>query len=105
MSLTRKQMQEIVAFDLKRRTGLDFDGRRFGSITGAHAPHLTETWCLCHGSEVFKGKEKPARNREAGSPGSKRKTPGGAPPGAFCNYRCGFRKEDHSFFCSAMARA
>ena len=31
MSLTRKQMQEIVAFDLKRRTGLDFDGRRFGS--------------------------------------------------------------------------
>ena len=61
MSLTKSQMQEIVAFDMKRRTGLDFDGRRFGSITGAHAPHLTETWGLCHGSEVFKGKEKPAR--------------------------------------------
>ncbi len=61
MSLTRKQMQEIVAFDLKRRAGLDFDGRRFGSITGAHAPHLTETWGLCHGSVVFKDKEKPAR--------------------------------------------
>ena len=61
MSLTRKQMQEIVAFDLKRRTGLDFDGRRFGSITGAKAPHLTKTWGLCHGSVVFKGKEKPAR--------------------------------------------
>lgn len=61
MSLTRKQMQEIVAFDWKRRTGLDFDGRRYGSLTGAKAPHLTETWGLCHGSVVFKGKEKPAR--------------------------------------------
>ena len=50
MSLTKAQMAEIVAFDLKRRTGLDFDGRRFGSITGAKAPHLTETWGLCHGS-------------------------------------------------------
>lgn len=61
MSLTRKQMAEIVAFDWKRRTGLDFDGRRYGSITGEHAPHLTETWGLCHGSEVFKGRDKPAR--------------------------------------------
>ena len=61
MSLTRKQMMEIVAFDWKRRTGLDFDGRRYGSITGAHAPHITETWGLCHGSHVFKGKKNPPR--------------------------------------------
>ena len=61
MSLTRKQMQEIVAFDWKRRTSLGFDGRRYGSLTGAKAPHITETWALCHGSEVFKGKDKPAR--------------------------------------------
>lgn len=61
MSLTKSQMEEIVRFDWKRRTGLDFDGRRYGSITGAHAPHVTETWSLCHGSHVFKGKDKPAR--------------------------------------------
>ena len=61
MSLTRKQMMEIVRFDCKRRTGLDFDGRRYGSITGDKAPHITETWSLCHASEVFKGREKPVR--------------------------------------------
>ncbi len=61
MSLTRKQMMEVVAFDWKRRTGLDFDGRRYGSITGAHAPHITETWGLCHGSEVYKGMKHPPR--------------------------------------------
>ena len=61
MSLTRKQMMEIVRFDRKRRTGLDFDGRRYGSITGDKAPHITETWSLCHASEVFKGREKPVR--------------------------------------------
>ena len=61
MSLTKAQMAEIVAFDLKRRTGLDFDGRRYGSITGAKAPQVTALWELCHGSVVFKGKEKPAR--------------------------------------------
>ena len=62
MSLTRKQMQEIVAFDMKRRTGLDFDGRRYGSITGAKAPQVSALWELCHGSEVFKGKDKPVEN-------------------------------------------
>lgn len=61
MGLTRKQMQEIVAFDWKRRTELDFDGRRFGSITGAKAPQITECWSLCHGSHVFKGAKKPPR--------------------------------------------
>ena len=61
MGLTRKQMLEIVSFDWKRRTGLDFDGRRYGNITGAHAPHFTQAWSLCHGSEVFRGKEKPTR--------------------------------------------
>lgn len=61
MSLTKLQMEEIVRFDWKRRTGLDFDGRRYGSITGAHAPHLTECWSPCHGSHVFKGSKKPPR--------------------------------------------
>lgn len=61
MSLTRKQMEEIVRFDWKRRTGLDFDGRRFGSVTGAHAPHVTGCYSLCHGSHVFKGRKNPPR--------------------------------------------
>ena len=61
MSLTKLQMEEIVRFDWKRRTGLDFDGRRYGSITGAHAPRLTECWSPCHGSHVFKGSKKPPR--------------------------------------------
>ena len=61
MSLTKSQMEEIVRFDWKRRTGLDFDGRRYGSITGAHAPYLTECWSQCHGSHVFKGSKKPPR--------------------------------------------
>ena len=61
MSLTRKQMMEIVRFDWKRRTGLDFDGRRYGSITGGKAKRLTESWSPCHGSDVYKGKDKPAR--------------------------------------------
>lgn len=60
MSLTKKQMAEIVAFDWKRRTDGDFDGRRYGDVTGAHAPYMTETWEPCRGSDVYKGK-KPAR--------------------------------------------
>ena len=60
MSLTRKQMAEIAAFDWKRRTGGDFDGRRYGDVTGAHAPYMTETWVPCRGSDVYKGK-RPAR--------------------------------------------
>lgn len=61
MSLTKMQMEEIVRFDWKRRTGLDFDGRRFGSVTGAHAPHVTGCYSLCHGSHVFKGRKNPPR--------------------------------------------
>ena len=49
MSLTKKQVAEIVAFDWKRRTGGDFDGRRYGSITGSNAPRMTEDWTECYG--------------------------------------------------------
>lgn len=60
MRLTKKQVAEIVAFDWKRRTDGDFDGRRYGNVTGAHAPYMTEAWEPCRGSDVYKGK-KPAR--------------------------------------------
>ena len=49
MSLTKKQVAEIVRFDWKRRTGGDFDGRRYGSITGSNAPRMTEDWTECYG--------------------------------------------------------
>lgn len=60
MSLTKKQMEEIVAFDWQRRTKGDFDGRRYGDVTGANTPYLTESWRECHGSVVYLGR-KPTR--------------------------------------------
>lgn len=60
MSLTKKQMEEIVAFDWQRRTKGDFDGRRYGDVTGANAPHFTESLRECHGSVVYLGR-KPTR--------------------------------------------
>lgn len=61
MSLTRKQMMEIAAFDWKKRTVHDFDGRRYGDVTGAKAPYFTECWKPCRGSDVYAGKPKPTR--------------------------------------------
>ena len=61
MSLTRKQIEEIATFDLKKRQVHDFDGRRYGSVTGRRAPHLTEAWCPCHGSDLYNGKKRPTR--------------------------------------------
>ena len=61
MSLTRKQMMEIAAFDWKRRTDGDFDGRRCGDVTGAKAPYFTEYGEPCRGSDVYAGRPKPAR--------------------------------------------
>ena len=61
VSLTKKQIEEIAAFDLKKRQVHDFDGRRYGSVTGRRAPHLTEAWCPCHGSELYNGKKRPTR--------------------------------------------
>lgn len=49
MSLTKKQVAEIVSFDWKRRTGGDFDGRRYGSVTGSNAPRMTQDWTPCYG--------------------------------------------------------
>lgn len=49
MSLTKKQVAEIVEFDWKRRTGGDFDGRRYGSVTGSNAPRMTQDWTPCYG--------------------------------------------------------
>lgn len=61
MRMTRKQMDEIARFDWQRRIGGDFDGRRYGSLTGANAPHFTESWRPCHGSDIIRGKHKPCR--------------------------------------------
>ena len=49
MSLTKKQVAEIVRFDWKRRTGGNFDGRRYGSVTGSNAPRMTQDWTPCYG--------------------------------------------------------
>lgn len=47
--LSKKQMLEIAAFDFKRRTGREYDGRRYGSVTGANAPRMTQDWTACYG--------------------------------------------------------
>ena len=49
MSLTKKQVAEIVAFDSMCRYGGEYDGRRYGSITGPKAPRMTEDWTPCYG--------------------------------------------------------
>ena len=61
MSLQKWQVEEISAFDWKKRTELDFDGRRYGSVTGQGAARLTEAWIPCHGSNVHSGKKRPTR--------------------------------------------
>ncbi len=47
--LTKKQMREIVAFDMKCRLGKNYDGRRYGSVTGEGVPRYTEDWTECYG--------------------------------------------------------
>ncbi len=49
MSLTKRQVEDIARFDWERRTGGDFDGRRYGSVTGDHVPAMTEDWTPCRG--------------------------------------------------------
>ncbi len=61
MSLCKWQVEEIAAFDLKKRQVHDFDGRRYGSVTGRRAPRLTDGWCPCHGSDLYNGKKRPTR--------------------------------------------
>lgn len=61
MSLKKWQIDEIAAFDWKKRTGGDFDGRRYGSVTGGKAPYHTETWRPCRGSDVYLGAKRPPR--------------------------------------------
>ena len=61
MSLHKWQIEEIAAFDLKKRQVHDFDGRRYGSVTGRRAPRLTDGWCPCHGSDLYNGKKRPTR--------------------------------------------
>ena len=61
MSLHKWQIEEIAAFDWKKRAVHDFDGRRYGSVTGRRAPHFTEAWCPCHGSDLYNGKKRPTR--------------------------------------------
>ncbi len=50
--LTKRQMCEIAEFDMKRRLGKKFDGRRYGSITGEPGdkiPAYTSDWTRCYG--------------------------------------------------------
>lgn len=58
--LTRAQVAEVVRFDMRKRVGGDFDGRRHGSVTGARVPSYTEAWTACHGKAPGPG-EKPTR--------------------------------------------
>lgn len=61
MSLHKWQIEEIAAFDWKKRAVHDFYGRRYGSVTGRKAAHFTEAWCPCHGSDLYNGKKRPTR--------------------------------------------
>ena len=61
MSLTKQQVIEIAAFDWQKRKDLDFDGRRYGSVTGRKVPYLTDGWRLCHAIDVYKDKKRPTR--------------------------------------------
>ena len=61
MSLHKWQVEEIAAFDRKKRMVHDFDGSRYGSVTGRRASHFTEAWCPCHGSDLYNGKKRPTR--------------------------------------------
>ena len=56
MSLTRRQMNEIAALDWKRRTGRNFDGRRYGSVTLRRSQCWTEAY-RCD----FSGKKPPRK--------------------------------------------
>lgn len=60
VALTRAQASEVVRFDMARRIGGDFDGRRHGSVTGPNAPSYTEAWAACHGRAPGPG-ERPTR--------------------------------------------
>ena len=62
MSLHKWQVEEIAAFDWKKRTVHDFDGRWYGSVTGRRAPHFNEAWCTCHGSDLYDGKKRTTRS-------------------------------------------
>lgn len=47
--LLDRHVREILAFDYKRRTGREYDGRRYGSVTGQNAPRMTQDWTECYG--------------------------------------------------------
>ena len=60
VTLTKAQVREVVRFDMAKRIGGDFDGRRHGSVTGPNAPNYTEAWAECHGRAPGPG-ERPVR--------------------------------------------
>ena len=60
VTLTKAQVREVVRFDMAKRIGGDFDGRRHGSVTGPNAPSYTEAWAECHGRAPGPG-ERPVR--------------------------------------------
>jgi len=56
MSLKKWQIEEIAAFDRKKRMSLDYDGRRYGSVTGKDAPCRAGGWMMSDWGEARKGK-------------------------------------------------
>lgn len=50
--LTKAQIEEVVAFDAKRRGMGDFDGRRFGTVTGECSCSIKESWEPYDGKSV-----------------------------------------------------
>ena len=47
--LSEADVRAVLAFDFKRRTGREYDGRRYGSVTGDKAPKFTGDWTECYG--------------------------------------------------------
>lgn len=58
--LTRAQIEEVVRFDMAKRLGGDFDGRRLGSVTGPRAASVMDAWINFHGRAPGPG-EMPTR--------------------------------------------
>ena len=59
--LTRREVQEIVAFDLRRRMGGDWDARRYGSRTGDGVPMYTASCTPARGRGADEGEKPPTR--------------------------------------------
>ena len=59
--LTKREVQEIVAFDRQRRMCGNWDARPFGTLTGAAVPTYTESGNVAHGRAAGAGEKPPTR--------------------------------------------